>query len=61
MQEFKQAHTILFYISFKNEVFTHDMIKESMTLGKRIIVPITDKKHKIKPEIKKAHFKENTP
>jgi 5-formyltetrahydrofolate cyclo-ligase len=45
MQEFKQARTILFYISFKNEVFTHDMIKESITLGKRIIVPITDKKN----------------
>jgi 5-formyltetrahydrofolate cyclo-ligase len=45
MQEFIQARTILFYISIKNEVFTHDMIRESITLGKRIIVPIADKKN----------------
>lgn len=43
MNEFKQAATILFYVSYDNEVFTHDMIKESMSLEKNIIVPKSDR------------------
>jgi len=43
MKEFKQASTILFYVSYDNEVYTHDMIKEC-TSGKKIAVPICDKK-----------------
>ncbi len=43
MKEFIQAQTILFYISYNNEVFTHNMIKESISIGKRIIVPISNK------------------
>lgn len=39
LEEFKSTQIILFYISYDNEVFTHDMIKESMTLGKQVIVP----------------------
>ena len=46
MNEFKQASTILFYISYDNEVHTHNMIKESMSNRKKIIVPITDKDNK---------------
>ena len=46
MDDFKQASTILFYISYDNEVHTHDMIKESMSNGKKIVVPVTDKEKK---------------
>ena len=36
---FRNAQTILFYVSYDNEVFTHDMIKESMSMGKTVVVP----------------------
>lgn len=46
MREFKQASAVLFYVSYDNEVYTHDMIKESISNGKNVMVPITDtKKH----------------
>jgi len=46
MKEFKQASTILFYVSYDNEVYTHDMITESLSNRKNVLVPITDtKKH----------------
>jgi 5-formyltetrahydrofolate cyclo-ligase len=41
-QEFKDAKTILFYISYDNEVNTHEIIQESLTMKKRIAVPKTD-------------------
>ncbi|MCX6667459.1 MAG: 5-formyltetrahydrofolate cyclo-ligase [Euryarchaeota archaeon] len=44
MTEFKKADTILFYVSYDNEVYTHDMIKESLSNGKNVVVPITDTK-----------------
>jgi 5-formyltetrahydrofolate cyclo-ligase len=37
--EFHQASTILFYISYDNEVFTHDMIKECLSMEKMVVVP----------------------
>lgn len=46
MAEFKRAKTILFYISYNNEVFTHEMIKECLSNEKHIVVPITDKKNR---------------
>ena len=46
MNEFQQASSILFYVSYDNEVYTHDMIKESMALGKNVIVPKLDKKNR---------------
>ena len=46
MNEFQQASSILFYVSYDNEVYTHGMIKESMALGKNVIVPKSDKKNR---------------
>jgi len=46
LKEFKQAKTVLFYVSYDNEVCTHDMIKESVSKGKRIVVPISDKENR---------------
>jgi len=43
MKEFQQASMILFYVSYNNEVYTHDMIKESLSSGKNVVVPITNK------------------
>ena len=40
--EFKQSSVVLFYVSYGNEVYTHDMIKECLKNGKKIIVPISN-------------------
>ena len=42
MKEFKDAGTILFYVSYDNEVYTHEMIKESLGMKKQVVVPKTD-------------------
>jgi 5-formyltetrahydrofolate cyclo-ligase len=36
---FRNAISILFYVSYGGEVFTHDMIKECLILKKNVIVP----------------------
>ncbi len=41
LKEFKEAETVLFYISYNSEVFTHDIILESF-YKKNIIVPISN-------------------
>jgi 5-formyltetrahydrofolate cyclo-ligase len=41
LPEFKDAQTVLFYISYNGEVFTHDMILESF-YKKNIIVPVSN-------------------
>jgi 5-formyltetrahydrofolate cyclo-ligase len=41
-EEFKEAKTILFYVSYDNEVYTHDMIKESLEMKKHVVVPKTN-------------------
>jgi 5-formyltetrahydrofolate cyclo-ligase len=46
LNEFKKASTILFYVSYNNEVFTHEMIRELLTSKKNIVVPISDKKNR---------------
>jgi len=40
--EFKDAETVLFYISYDNEVYTHEMIQGSLRMKKHIAVPKTD-------------------
>jgi 5-formyltetrahydrofolate cyclo-ligase len=44
MNEFKQSKSILFYVSYDNEVYTHDMIKEGISKKIDIIIPVIDKK-----------------
>jgi 5-formyltetrahydrofolate cyclo-ligase len=43
---YQEACTILFYVSYDNEVNTHEMIQESLLRGKNIIVPKTDTRKK---------------
>ncbi len=45
LDSFTEARSILFYVSANGEVATHDMIKKTLLRGKRVIVPVTDKKH----------------
>lgn len=44
--EFKKAKTILFYASFDGEVETLEMMKQSLTLGKKIALPTIHMKDK---------------
>jgi len=46
MKEFKEASSILFYVSYDNEVYTHEMIKDCIKNKKNVVVPVTDKKNK---------------
>ncbi len=39
MKLFRNSQTILFYVSYDAEVYTHHMIKESIELGKNVVVP----------------------
>jgi len=41
--DFKSAETVLFYISYEGEVYTHDMIRESF-YNKNVIVPVSNQK-----------------
>ena len=46
INEFKQASTILFYVSYDNEVYTHDIIKKCLKKDKNVVVPIVNKEKK---------------
>ena len=43
---YQSAKTVMFYVALPGEVDTKPMIQESLQLGKRIIVPVTDKRTK---------------
>jgi len=38
LEEYKKAKTVMFYVSFGSEVFTHDMVEEALK-DKTVIVP----------------------
>ena len=42
LDEFQKATTILFYVSYGSEVDTHQLIQQSLSLGKTVIVPKSD-------------------
>ncbi|MDH7506527.1 MAG: 5-formyltetrahydrofolate cyclo-ligase [Candidatus Thermoplasmatota archaeon] len=46
LNQFIKASTVMFYVSYDNEVYTHEMIKDCLANKKNVIVPITDKKNK---------------
>lgn len=46
MNEYKESQTILFYVSYDNEVYTHNMIKKSMSEEKNVVVPISNKENR---------------
>ncbi|HID26181.1 MAG TPA: 5-formyltetrahydrofolate cyclo-ligase [Thermoplasmata archaeon] len=46
LQEYRNAEVIMFYVSYDNEVYTHDMIKKTLSDGKRVVVPLSDTKRR---------------
>lgn len=42
LEEVKNATTIMIFVSYKSEVDTHELIKEFIKRGKRVLVPIVD-------------------
>ena len=44
LPEFINAKTVFFYASFRSEVETLSMIRESLKIGKKIVLPRVDKK-----------------
>ncbi len=44
LDEFKSARILHIFVSFRSEVSTELIIKESLKRGKRVVVPITDHK-----------------
>jgi len=59
LEEFKKAKCVMFYVSKHYEVNTHEMIDESIIMGKKVVVPITLKEEKIlKPSELKNREKE---
>lgn len=64
-EEFIRAKCVMFYVSKHYEVDTHEMIDESIAMGKKVVVPITLKEEKtLKPselrdrkkELIKSHY-----
>lgn len=47
LRQFKKAKCVMFYVSKHYEVDTHQMIDESMAMGKKVVVPITLKEEKM--------------
>lgn len=46
LSDFVNANTIFFYISFRGEVKTLEIIEEALSIGKRVVVAKVDKENK---------------
>lgn len=46
LPEFITAKTVAFFVSFRSEILTESMIEEALSLGKVVVVPITDLIHR---------------
>lgn len=42
LDEYRRSRTIMIYLDFRNEVRTGELVKESMSDGKKVAVPVTD-------------------
>ena len=42
LDEYRRSRTIMIYLDYRNEVRTGELVKESMTAGKNVAVPVTD-------------------
>jgi len=45
LKEYRDAKTVLFYVSYNGEAFTHEIIKEALG-NKKVVVPISNKEDK---------------
>ena len=46
LEEFKRAKIVHFFMTTKSEVITEDAVRSSLLLGKDVVVPVIDKKHR---------------
>jgi len=46
LEEFKRAKIVHFFMATKSEVITEDAVRRSLLLGKDVVVPVIDKKHR---------------
>lgn len=46
LPEFKRAKTVMFYLSLPDEVDTETMVRESIKIKKKIVVPVSDVRKK---------------
>ncbi len=46
LAQFKKAKCVMFYVSKHYEINTHEMIDESIAMGKKVVVTITKKQQK---------------
>lgn len=44
LPEYKKANCVLFYVAFRSEVETREMIKGALNSGKRVFIPVVEKK-----------------
>ncbi|MBF7096540.1 5-formyltetrahydrofolate cyclo-ligase [Alkalibacter mobilis] len=42
MEVYKKSNTVMIYVSYENEIDTHDFINEMIREGKRVVTPICD-------------------
>lgn len=47
LEEFKKAKSILLYVSFRSEVDTTRYLLDIIKLGKKLILPVVDSRHKV--------------
>ncbi len=46
LKVFKRAKTVMFYLALKSEVETRAMIEGAISLGKKVVIPTCDRRHK---------------
>ncbi len=47
LEEFRKAKSILAYVSFRSEVDTTRFLQDIINLGKRLILPVVDSRHRV--------------
>ncbi|MBI4714518.1 MAG: 5-formyltetrahydrofolate cyclo-ligase [Nitrospirae bacterium] len=46
LPSFLEASVVHFYLAVKSEVITEGMVRESLSRGKRVVIPVVDRPHK---------------
>lgn len=52
LPDFQRAKTVMFYVSFRSEVETDRMIKKTLSMGKRVVLPAVDGERMVLAEVK---------
>ena len=46
LEEYKHARVVHFFLSIKSEVITEDAVRGAISTGKKVVVPVMDKRHR---------------